>query len=115
MLEDFLGLIPGNLSCAFEFRSPSWLVGEIFGLLHKRGHSLCIADSDENPAAEIVSPASWGYLRLRRADYTDAVLSQWLERIRSQPWEQAFVFFKHEEEAKGPETAMRFREFIDQG
>ena len=114
-LEDFLGLIPGNLSCAFEFRSPSWLVGEIFDLLHKRGHSLCIADSDENPAAEIVSTASWGYLRLRRADYTAAALSQWLERIRSQPWEQAFVFFKHEEEAKGPETAMRFREFINQG
>jgi len=113
VLEDFLGLIPGNLSCAFEFRSPSWLVGEIFDLLHGRGYSLCIADSDENPTDEIISTASWGYLRLRRSDYTDADLSQWLERIRYQKWQQAFVFFKHEEEAKGPETAIRFRELID--
>lgn len=113
VLEDFLGLIPGNIACAFEFRSPSWLVGEILDLLHKRGHSLCVADTDENPADEIISTASWGYLRLRRADYSDADLSQWLEKIRWQKWEQAFVFFKHEEEAKGPETAIRFREFID--
>jgi uncharacterized protein YecE (DUF72 family) len=112
-LKDFLGLIPVNMSCALEFRSPSWLGGEILDLLHERGCSLCIADADENPAHEIISTASWGYLRLRRSDYTDADLSQWRERILSQEWERAFVFFKHEEEAKGPKMAIRFRELID--
>ncbi len=112
-LEDFLDLIPGNMSCAFEFRSPSWLDVEILDLLRKRGCSLCIADSDENPTNEIINTAPWGYLRLRRSDYTDADLSQWMERILSQKWERAFVFFKHEEEAKGPEMAMRFRELTD--
>jgi uncharacterized protein YecE (DUF72 family) len=114
-LEDFLGLIPGNMSCAFEFRSPSWLDGEILDLLRERGCSLCIADADENPAHDIISTASWGYLRLRRSDYTDADLSQWRERILSQKWERAFVFFKHEEEAKGPKMAIRFHELIDSG
>ena len=47
------------------------------------------------------------------SDYTDADLSQWLEKILSQKWEKAFVFFKHEEEAKGPEMAMRFHELAD--
>jgi uncharacterized protein YecE (DUF72 family) len=111
-LDDFLGLLP-DISCAFEFRSPSWLKLEILDLLRKKGHSLCIADADENPANEIIKTASWGYLRLRRSDYTDADLSQWLARIRSQKWERAFVFFKHEDEAKGPEMAMRFRELGD--
>jgi uncharacterized protein YecE (DUF72 family) len=112
-LEDFLDLIPGNMSYAFEFRSPSWLDVEILDLLRERGCSLCIADADENPTNEIINTAPWGYLRLRRSDYTDANLSQWMERILSQKWERAFIFFKHEEEAKGPEMAIRFNELTD--
>jgi uncharacterized protein YecE (DUF72 family) len=112
-LEDFLALILGDMACAFEFRNPSWIDDEILDLLRKKGSSLCIADSDENPAHEIISTAPWGYLRLRRLDYTDADLSQWMERILSQKWEKAFVFFKHEDEAGGAEMAIRFRELID--
>jgi uncharacterized protein YecE (DUF72 family) len=114
-LEDFLALIHGDMACAFEFRSPSWLDDEILDLLRIKGASLCVADTDENPAHEIIRTAPWGYLRLRRSDYTDADLSQWRERILSQEWERAFVFFKHEDEdpAKGPEMAVRFRELVD--
>jgi uncharacterized protein YecE (DUF72 family) len=114
-MKEFLNLVPDNISCAFEFRSPSWLDGEIPDLLRERGHSLCIADTDEDPANEIISTATWGYLRLRRSDYTDAGLSQWMERILSQKWKKAFVFFKHEEEAKGPEMAERFHELAGSG
>jgi len=114
VLEDFLGLIPRDRACAFEFRSPSWLNSEILDLLHERGSSLCIADADENPANQIIPTAPWGYLRLRRSEYTDADLSQWLERIVSQKWEEAFVFLKHEDDdAKGPKMAVRFRELAD--
>jgi len=109
-LKDLLDLIPRKMSCAFEFRSPSWLDLEILGLLRERRFSLCTTDSDENPADEIISTAPWGYLRLRRSDYTDDDLSQWMERIASQKWERAFFFFKHEEEAKAPKMAMLFRE-----
>jgi uncharacterized protein YecE (DUF72 family) len=112
-LEDFLALIPGHRACAFEFRSPSWLDDEILDLLREKGSSLCIADMDENPAHEIIRTAPWGYLRLRRPDYTDAGLSQWMERILSQKWERAFIFFKHEDEAGGAEMAMRFQELIE--
>ncbi len=113
VLEEFLALIPGSGFCAFEFRHPSWLDDEFLDLLRERECSLCIADSDDNPAKGIIHTAPWGYLRLRRADYTEADLSQWLERILSQKWLQAFVFFKHEEEAKGPEMALRFRKLAD--
>ena len=115
VLKSFFTLIPGQVSCAFEFRGPLPPGGEIPDLLRERGYSLCIADTDEKPAGGIVSTAPRGYLRLRRSDYTDADLRQWLESIRSQPWKRAFVFFKHEEEAKGPKTAIRFRELISSG
>jgi uncharacterized protein YecE (DUF72 family) len=113
LLRDFLALIHGNIPCAFEFRSPSWINGEILDLLRGKGCGLCIADADEKPAQEIISTAPWGYLRLRRSDYTGADLAQWAERLLSQKWERAFVFFKHEDGAKGPEMAMRFQELID--
>lgn len=109
-LNDFLDLVPVNISCAFEFRHPSWLDDEILGLLRNSGCSLCIADTDEEPADEIISTAQWGYLRLRRSAYTDADMSKWAKKILSQKWKKAFVFFKHEDDAGGPELAARFRE-----
>ena len=112
-LEDFLALIPSAAACAFEFRSPSWLDAGMPDLLRQKGCSLCIADTDENPAQEIINTTPWGYLRLRRSDYTDADLSQWVEKILSQKWEKAYVYFKHEDEAKGAEMAIRFQELID--
>lgn len=113
VLEAFLALIPDTMPCAFEFRSKSWFKKEILDLLRAKGCSLCTADSDEKPAEEIISTAPWGYLRLRRSDYTEADLSQWLDRILAQNWEEAFVFFKHEDEAKGPELARRFQALAD--
>ncbi len=109
VLKDFLGLIPGVVSCAFGFRSRSRTDAAILDLLREKGCSLCIEDTDMDPAQEIVTTAGWGYLRLRRSDYTDADLSDWMKRIVSQRWERVFVFFKHEEEAKGPNMAVAFQ------
>jgi uncharacterized protein YecE (DUF72 family) len=109
-LEEFLPLIPENIRCAFEFRSPTWLEEGIPELLAGSGHCLCTADSDEAPAGKIAGGSNWGYLRLRRSGYTEADLSEWAGRVRAQKWEKCFVFFKHEEEAKGPGEALRFRE-----
>jgi uncharacterized protein YecE (DUF72 family) len=113
LLEDFLTLIPESIPCAFEFRHHSWLEAEILEMLRARNLSLCLADTDENPAEEIIATAAWGYLRLRRSSYTDVDLSQWLERIQAKTWEKAFVFFKHAEEAKGPEMALLFQKLND--
>jgi uncharacterized protein YecE (DUF72 family) len=55
-----------------------------------------------------VATADWGYLRLRRPDYGDAELAAWAKRVREQTWRDAFVFFKHEDEGKGPQMAKRF-------
>jgi hypothetical protein len=35
-------------------------------------------------------------------------VTAWAERVRAQPWQRAFVFFKHEDEARGPEFAATF-------
>jgi uncharacterized protein YecE (DUF72 family) len=113
-LKDFLGLIPRTLSFAFEFRNASWIDSGILELLGEKGCSLCLTDSGETPVVEIINTAPWGYLRLRRTEYSDDELSRWVKRIVSQKWEKVFVFFKHEEGGTGPEMAIRFRTLAGQ-
>jgi len=105
-LRDLLTLLPRRRA-ALEFRHPSWFDDEVFGLLRKRGAALCIADTDEGLDVPFVATADWGYLRLRGTDYGDAELKAWLKRIRGQGWRDAYVFFKHEDEANGPRLAKR--------
>jgi uncharacterized protein YecE (DUF72 family) len=111
-LVNFFSLIPDNMRCAFEFRSASGRDPEIHGLLDEKGASLCISDTDENPADEIIKTASWGYMRLRRSGYTDKDFALWREKILSQNWDRTFVFFKHEEAGKGAEMAGRFAAYL---
>jgi len=114
VFENFLTLIPDQISCAFEFRNSSWFGNNILGMLQEKRCALCITDTDDNPAHDVISTAAWGYLRLRRSDYKDADLSHWLKKIRLQQWKKVFVFFKHEDMAKGPELAMNFKKLQDE-
>jgi uncharacterized protein YecE (DUF72 family) len=111
-LRGLLGLVPRNVRVAFEVRHDSWLVDEVYAVLREHDVALCAADTDEvaDPASLLVSTASWGYLRLRRFEYDDAALEAWAQRVRAQQWSDAFVFFKHEDEGKGPAFAKRFLE-----
>lgn len=110
LLEEFLGLVPPKTLCAFLFRSRSWFRDETYALLRKGKFCLCFEDSDEGPVVDIVNTAPWGYLRLRKTDYTDDEISRWSEKVLAQEWKKAYVFFKHEDDgaARGPQLAMSF-------
>jgi uncharacterized protein YecE (DUF72 family) len=107
-LKAFLDLLPAAPRAAFEFRHASWFDEEVRGALRDKGAALCLADTDEEPLTDVAVTADWGYLRLRRTTYTEADVTAWAERVRAQPWQRAFVFFKHEDEARGPEFAATF-------
>jgi uncharacterized protein YecE (DUF72 family) len=96
-LAAFLGLLPPGMRAALEVRHPSWRVPEVFSLLEKHGVALVISQTDEEPEAAIVRTAPWGYLRLRKTSYEPGELTEWSRRIGGQGWEEAFVFFKHEQ------------------
>lgn len=108
-LIDFLTLLPPAARSAFEFRHESWFDEEVFGALRSAGAALCWAE-DEELSTPRVPTAGWGYLRLRRADYTDADVAAWADRIRGETWTDAYVFFKHEDEGTGPRLAERMQE-----
>ncbi|MCU1264465.1 MAG: hypothetical protein JWM21_783 [Acidobacteria bacterium] len=107
-LETFLECLPATTRAAFEFRHQTWLDDDVLQLLASKNHALCISDTDDLPVTHIDRTAEWGYLRLRRVQYSDANLQEWLDRVRQQNWAEAFVFFKHEDEGTGPKLAAQF-------
>ena len=94
---------------AFEFRHQSGNDPAVGAAVVAAGGAVCASDTDE-AAAAIVPGARFGYLRLRRTDYDGEALEAWARRLREQPWERAFVYFKHEDEGRGPALAARFLE-----
>lgn len=110
-LSRFLREVPQDRRAAFEFRHPTWFDDETYAILREHGAALCLADVDEESSpAGLVPTGRFGYLRLRRPDYGDDDLASWADRIRSQPWDDAFVFFKHEDAGTGPRLAQRLIE-----
>ncbi len=107
-LESFLAFLPEAAKATFEFRHPTWFDDDVLELLSRKNHALCISDTDDLPVSHIDKTADWGYLRLRRVNYSEANLAEWFQRVSDQNWNEAFVFFKHEDEGTGPRLAGQF-------
>jgi uncharacterized protein YecE (DUF72 family) len=110
-LAGFLAIVPAGERVAFEFRHESWFQQETWDALKAGGAALCISDT-EKLSTPFVATAPWGYLRLRDVEYDDAALQRWADQVRAQQWEEAFIFFKHEEAGRGPKMAQRLREIL---
>lgn len=107
-LRALLALVPAGRQVAFEFRHTSWLDDEVYAGLRDASAALCIADFDDAAKrVPLVATAPFGYLRLRAAAYDDAQLAGWVDAIRAQGWQEAFVFFKHEDAGAAPLLARR--------
>jgi uncharacterized protein YecE (DUF72 family) len=113
-LTDFARRLPPGHRAAFEFRHASWFDEETYSILRGFDAALCAADTDEvtDPESVLVPTASWGYLRLRRTEYGEGDLAAWAARVKRQTWTDAYVFFKHEDEGKGPAFGRQFLELL---
>jgi uncharacterized protein YecE (DUF72 family) len=106
VFDAFLDVLPPKVTAAFEFRHPSWQCDEVYSRLRARNLALCIADTGD-ATTPLVETADYGYFRLRDEGYQPADLARWAAQIaeRMTRWREAFVYFKHEDEGKGPEFA----------
>ena len=111
-LETFVETLPQGIQVALEFRHPSWFDQSIFDLLTARGLAWVVADSDDSPASELTPTADWAYLRLRRSNYGESELKEWVARLLDAEFREAHVFFKHEDEGTGPRTAEQFLDLV---
>jgi uncharacterized protein YecE (DUF72 family) len=110
-IEAFVGYLPPGVKAAMEFRHPSWL--EARPILAAQGVAWCSAETDEKEADE----PSWepfGYLRLRKTEYTDDELHKWAERISPAiaDGRDVYVYFKHEDGAASAKWAVQLQEIL---
>jgi uncharacterized protein YecE (DUF72 family) len=106
LFDAFLEALPPKLPGAFEFRHASWLDDEVFERLARRNLALCVADSDKL-STPVRLTADYAYFRLRDEGYTPDDIARWGETISRETsgCRDVFVYFKHEEQGKGPEFA----------
>ena len=114
VLADFVNCIPSGVRAAFEFRHQSWFTDEVWDIFKSRNVALCIAET-EDFATPQVSTADYGYLRLRREDYTSPDVERWTEFVkgRAADWKDTFIYFKHEEAGIGPKLAKEMKELLE--
>jgi uncharacterized protein YecE (DUF72 family) len=106
LIERFVGGLPPDVRAVMEFRHPSWI--EARGLLLEQGIAWCVAETDEkDPGPDDLSWEPYGYLRLRKNEYTEEEVKGWAERIAPAlaSGSDVFAYFKHEGEGMSPRLA----------
>jgi uncharacterized protein YecE (DUF72 family) len=106
LFDAFLEAFPPRVCATFEFRHQSWLDEEVYARLRARNLALCVADS-ERLSTPVEITADYAYFRLRDEGYQPDDIARWAQIIgqRTSACGEVFVYFKHEEEGKGPEFA----------
>ncbi|MBI4219906.1 MAG: DUF72 domain-containing protein, partial [Chloroflexi bacterium] len=87
----------------------SWLSDDVLDLLRKNDVALCVADG-EKIRIPVEVTASHAYFRLRDEGYEEPDIRRWAQVVkeRTASCDEVFVYFKHEEEGKGPAFARMF-------
>ena len=106
LLREFVtSTIPAGKRVAMELGHASWHDDEIDTVLADAGVARVIADKEDG-TARVVRTTSWAYARLRKDEYTPAEQDAWLAQLHGTGADDLFVFFKHEDTARGVELAM---------
>jgi uncharacterized protein YecE (DUF72 family) len=105
-LRGFLQLLPADHRAVFEFRHDSWFDDAVYSALSDAGAALCLSEREDGAPPPLVETTSWGYVRLRLEEYSDAALAQWAQRLRATGWTDAHVYFMHEPTAPGYAEAL---------
>ena len=111
LIESFLAYLPPIAQYAFEFRHPSW--EEARELLAAQGVAWCVAETDEN-ARSALSWEPFGYLRLRKTEYSDDEVKEWAGLIGPalEGGNDVYCYFKHEDEGMSPQMAKRLETLL---
>jgi uncharacterized protein YecE (DUF72 family) len=113
LIEAFVGYLPPRPRAAMEFRHPSWRAAR--DLLLAQGVALCVAETDEqDPGPDDLSWEPFGFLRLRKTEYSDEELKAWAERIGPAlaDGHDAYCYLKHEDEGASTKMAERLGAFV---
>jgi len=95
LLTNFVRLLPCAGKAAFEFRNATWFSDEIYKVLTDHNIALCLAESEKLETPPVLT-ADFVYFRLRKPEYAESELPQYLPNSRP-----TYVIFKHEDTPAG--------------
>ncbi len=120
-LRRFLAALPREHKYVFEFRDETWLVDEVYELLHKYNAAFCIHDLARMQTPLQVT-AGFTYIRFHgpgaasyQGSYSIQVLRMWADRICN--WRRdlsaVYVYFNNDVSGKAIENARTLKQMID--
>jgi len=95
LLTHFVRLLPRTDKAAFEFRNATWFTEETYKILSDHNIALCLAESEKLETPPVIT-ADFVYFRLRKPEYTESQLHQYLPNRHP-----TYVIFKHEDTPAG--------------
>lgn len=102
----------GRHRTAVDLVHPSWRGDDALALLRERDVALCMTEDDSAPLS-FRTTARWAYVRLRKQRYDARALSSWARRLLDSVEGDAYVFFKHEDDA--PKHALSLLRYLGKG
>jgi uncharacterized protein YecE (DUF72 family) len=118
-LQAFLAALPRGHRYTFELRNTTWHVPEVYRALRSYNAAFCIYEiagfrSGMNLTADFTYVRLHGPGGAYEGSYDDAVLSEWVRRIRawSRELKQIYVYFDNDQEAFAARNALRLRELL---
>ena len=122
-LDYFLGKLPWWVPTAVEFRHPSWVCDEVFGLLERHGATYVVTSGAGLPCV-LRATAAAVYVRLHGPDdhwlyggsYSDDDLRWWADRLRE--WQRqgrdVYAYFNNDGGGNAVRNARTLRWFLSQ-
>ncbi|MBN2426734.1 MAG: DUF72 domain-containing protein [Deltaproteobacteria bacterium] len=120
-LQDFLGEMPPDVRCAFEFRDKSWFNERVYDILQDAGAAFCIHDLG-GELSPVVVTADFIYVRFHgpgaayQGKYQVEALRLWAERLAG--WNaqgrEVFCFFNNDENAYAVANALELKRIVEE-
>jgi uncharacterized protein YecE (DUF72 family) len=120
-LEEFVALLPSDLTHVFEFREKSWLTEEVLALLDSRGISFCAHDMPglatprwaSGPIAYVRFHGGTGKYVGRYSDETLLVWTDWLVK-QAQSGRDLWCYFNNDIHGHAIHDALTLRAMVGQ-
>ena len=120
-LEEFIGLLPPDLTHVFEFREKSWMSEEVLALLDARRVSFCVHDMPGSTTSRWAS-GPIAYVRFHGGEgkywgrYSDEGLLGWTDWIVSQAksGRDVWCYFNNDIDAHAIHDALTLRAMVGQ-
>lgn len=104
-LEKFCSVLSSDFQHIFEFRHESWFTQNVYDILEKYNHGLCIVSSPRNVPEIVKITSDIAYIRFHgkgawyNDDYGDEDLQLWKNKLENKSAKKLYAYFNNDANA----------------